>query len=106
MKHLITKGRAALLLALLLCVLPAAALPARAPAVQAGDGATGYTLAWSTVDGGGQTFSTGDGYALGATLGQPDAGTASGGGYTLAGGFWGGGAEGYRIYLPVVLRGF
>lgn len=67
----------------------------------------GYDLTWSTVDGGGYTFSTGEGYSLGGTAGQPDAGVMQGGGYTLAGGFWGGGAAappGYRIYLPIVLR--
>jgi hypothetical protein len=67
-----------------------------------------YDLTWSTVDGGGYTFSSGDGYTLGGTVGQPDAGVLSGGDYTLAGGFWGGGelAVEYDIYLPLVLRGF
>lgn len=67
----------------------------------------GYDLTWSTVDGGGYTFSAGGGYSLGGTVGQPDAGTLTGGGYTLAGGFWGGGEvarAGFRIYLPLVLR--
>ena len=64
----------------------------------------GYDLSWSTIDGGGATWSEGGGYALGGTLGQPDAGTLTGGGYTLAGGFWGGGAARYGIYLPLVLR--
>lgn len=64
----------------------------------------GYDLGWSTVDGGGSTFSTGGGYALGGTIGQPDAGSLSGGGYTLTGGFWGGVSGAYRIYLPVVVR--
>jgi len=67
-----------------------------------------YTLNWWTVDGGGATFSTGGGYSLGSTPGQPDAGVLSGGGYTLGGGFWKGGAlpvPGYRIYLPLVMRG-
>jgi len=63
----------------------------------------GYDLTWSTVDGGGATWSAGGGYALGGTVGQPDAGVLSGGGYTLAGGFWGGAAR-YGIYLPLVLR--
>ena len=40
------------------------------------------------MDGGGATFSTGGGYSLGGTAGQPDAGELSGGGYTLGGGFW------------------
>ncbi|MGQ9493531.1 MAG: hypothetical protein ACUVR2_07190 [Anaerolineae bacterium] len=68
----------------------------------------GYDLTWNTIDGGGYTFSTGGGYALGGTIGQADAGTLSGGGYTLAGGFWGGGvgvaAAQYRVYLPSLLR--
>lgn len=65
----------------------------------------GYDLSWWTVDGGGYTFSTGGGYSLGGTAGQPDAGLLHGGGYTLGGGFWGGAAV-YRIYLPLVLRGY
>jgi hypothetical protein len=66
-----------------------------------------YDLSWWTVDGGGQTFSSGGGYTLGGTAGQPDAGTLSGGEYTLGGGFWGGGAVtvSHDIYLPLVLRG-
>jgi len=40
-------------------------------------------------------------------VGQPDAGVLSGGGYTLAGGFWPGGAAArYGVYLPLVLRNF
>jgi hypothetical protein len=68
----------------------------------------GYDLTWSTVDGGGGTFSTGGGYSLGGTAGQPDAGLASGGTYTLGGGFWSGGAAvaGYRVYLPLVVRNY
>ena len=49
----------------------------------------GFEITWYTVDGGGATFSAGDGYTLGGTIGQPDAGgpqTADG--YTLQGGFW------------------
>ena len=64
----------------------------------------GYDLTWNTVDGGGYTFSEGGGYSLGGTVGQPDAGVLSGGGYTLAGGFWGGGAARYGIYLPLVVK--
>jgi len=65
----------------------------------------GYDLTWSTIDNGGYMFSTGGAYSLGGTMSQPDAGVLlSGGGYTLAGGFWAGAATQYRIYLPVVLR--
>ena len=53
----------------------------------------GYDLSWSTVDGGGGTFSTGGTYELGGTIGQPDAGTLSGGAYSLEGGFWGAAAS-------------
>ena len=63
----------------------------------------GYDLTWSTVDGGGGV-STGGGYTLSGTAGQPDAGALGGGGYTLVGGFWGGVAASYKVYLPVVIR--
>ena len=66
----------------------------------------GYDLTWSTIDGGGYTWSEGGGYSLGGTIGQPDAGAISGEGYTLAGGFWGGGLIPYRINLPLVLRNY
>jgi hypothetical protein len=78
------------------------------PAGVAAANGQGYTLDWWTVDGGGATFSTGGAYALGGSIGQPDAGLLTGGDYTLGGGFWGGGAAaggGYEIYLPLVLRG-
>ncbi len=68
----------------------------------------GFDLTWSTVDSGGYTFSTGGGYSLGGTAGQPDAGVMEGGVYTLAGGFWPGGAQvtlEQRLYLPLVMRG-
>jgi hypothetical protein len=65
----------------------------------------GYDLAWNTVDGGGGSASTGGGFSLGGSVGQPDAGVLAGGGYTLSGGFWGGGPAGeYRVYLPQVVR--
>ncbi len=67
-------------------------------------GGSGYGLSWWTADGGGGMLSGGN-YALGATVGQPDASTAlAGGNYTLVGGFWGAGTAGYQVYLPVVLR--
>ena len=49
----------------------------------------GYDLSWYTIDGGGGTFSSGDGYQLGGTIGQPDASAPMAGeGFTLIGGFW------------------
>ena len=66
-----------------------------------------YDLSWWTVDGGGGT-SSGNGFTLNATLGQPDAGTlASGGGYTLASGFWHGGVAAFpetKVYLPLLVK--
>ncbi|MGD8969473.1 MAG: hypothetical protein PVI07_18365 [Anaerolineae bacterium] len=71
-------------------------------ALAAGD----FVLSWWTVDAGGQAFSTGGGYALGGTVGQPDAGLLTGGEYALGGGFWGGGVVtiSHKIYLPIVVR--
>jgi hypothetical protein len=46
-----------------------------------------YSIGWSTIDGGGGT-STGGVYAVSGTIGQPDAGSMSGGQFTLQGGFW------------------
>jgi hypothetical protein len=58
-----------------------------APAVFAQSGG-GYTLTWSTIDGGGAT-STGGVYTLRGTVGQPDAGDKlTGSFYALRGGFW------------------
>jgi hypothetical protein len=71
----------------------------------------GYDLTWNTVDGGGGgSLSTGAGYVLEGTAGQPDAGLITGGVYSLGGGFWGGGAatepEQNLLYLPLVMRGY
>lgn len=75
-----------------------------------------FDLSWWTVDGGGGTASSGESYTLVGTVGQPDAGTLSGGNYTLAGGFWNAIADQpastptptppatHSIYLPLVAR--
>ena len=48
-----------------------------------------YDLSWSTVNGGGATWSTGGDFTLGGTIGQNDAGVEhTGGDYALRGGFW------------------
>lgn len=69
--------------------------------------ANGYTLSWWTTDGGGGTSSSST-YDLSGTIGQPDAGRMSGGGYVLAGGFWGGdrreATSDEIVFLPMVLR--
>jgi hypothetical protein len=60
-------------------------------AIGAGASAQPFDLSWNTIDGGGFMFSTGGGYELGGTIGQPDAGgPMTGGGYELIGGFWAG----------------
>ena len=46
-----------------------------------------YSIDWWTVDAGGAR-SSGGGYTLGQTSGQPDAGALTGGSYALTGGFW------------------
>lgn len=93
------------LLVLATCLLVAMLLPGGDAALAQG---SGYALSWHTIDGGGGTFSTGGGYSLGGTLGQPDAGHLAGAGYTLAGGFWqaGAGEVWHTLYLPLVLRSF
>jgi hypothetical protein len=69
-------------LALGLLLLATAACPANAQS---------YSIDWHTIDGGGGTCTNGQ-YSLSGTVGQPDAGTMSGGNYTLRGGFWSVGA--------------
>ncbi len=76
--------------------------------------AQGYTLTRGTVDGGGgASTSSGSSYTLSGTIGQPDAGSMSGGSgnstFTLGGGFWGGGqpsatTSNYQVYLPLIIR--
>jgi hypothetical protein len=68
------------LVCLLAVVLPSAAL------AQSGGP---YDLTWSNVGAGGSA--SGGGYTLAGSAGQPDAGALSGGSYTLTGGYWGGG---------------
>lgn len=46
-----------------------------------------YNISWYTLDGGGGQSANG-GYELIGTIGQSDAGFASGNGYELTGGFW------------------
>jgi hypothetical protein len=64
----------------------------------------GTSLARWTVDGGGQVSGSANGYALSGTIGQPDVGTLTEGGYTLAGGFWGSEMALIELYVPLVLK--
>jgi hypothetical protein len=71
-------------------------------------GQSGYELTRSSVSAGGVAASGGV-YTLSATIGQPDAGEATGGDYVLGGGFWGGGMvqripPEIKVFLPLVIR--
>ena len=67
----------------------------------------GYDLTWNVV--GGSEISTGNGYELRGVSGQASVNMLEGNGYTLGGGFFGGGAalppEYTYLYLPLILRG-
>jgi hypothetical protein len=54
----------------------------------AAEASAAYDLSWNVTASGGATFSTGGAYSLGATVGQEAAASASGGSYSLNGGFW------------------
>ncbi len=56
-------------------------------AVSISAGAPQYEIVRWTVDGGGGTSSN-ERFTLNGTIGQPDAGVLSGGGYAIKGGFW------------------
>src|SRR5262245_32302378 len=79
--------------------------PLLASGVLAQSGA-GYDLSRWAVAGGGATFSTGAGYSVGTTVGQPGAGTVAGGSYTIYGGFWQPASSIHPspVYLPLVVR--
>ncbi len=55
-----------------------------------------FTMNWFTVDGGAQETSTGAGFSLQGSIGQPDAMdlVMVGGGFSLQGGFWSNFGEG------------
>ena len=61
-----------------------------------------YDLSWSKISGGGITFETGSSFSLGATSGQQDAGTFSGGTYVLQAGFWAGATTGCGAPAPSI----
>jgi hypothetical protein len=66
--------------------LAASTILALAPAAHAQ-----LSIDWHTIDGGGGA-SSGGGFTLTGTIGQPDAGAMSAGAFACAGGFWAGGA--------------
>jgi hypothetical protein len=92
------------LLGVLLIISLTYARPDGRPAAVAPASAGGnYTLDWSTIDGGGGTSNSGS-LAISGTVGQPDPASASGGAYTLSGGFWPGAQPDYRLRLPLLKR--
>jgi hypothetical protein len=97
-KKVIFLGACALILAIVPAALAVAAIQAAPDAP-----ASGFAIPWWTVDGGGKT-SQGGPYTLSGSAGQPDAGAAAGGDYTLHSGFWGIKLQQSVIYLPVVAK--
>ena len=98
-----------IVLVLLIGITTANAQHTNDPAAPRSDAATalsaGYDLSWYTIDGGGATFSTGGSYSLGGSIGQPDAGSLSGGSYHAQ--WWVLGRHvdrQLRIYLPLVRK--
>jgi len=69
-----------------------------------------FSISKFTIDGGGGSRSTGGSFALGGTIGQPDAGLIAGADFHLLGGFWSGGLavtgieDGDDTALPLVFR--
>jgi len=52
-------------------------------------GASDYDVSWTTMDSGGEMWTTGVDFELSGTIGQPDAGPVmTGGDFELTGGFW------------------
>jgi hypothetical protein len=96
-----TRKGLSLLVAVGMCL--AISMPA---AAQSDDG---YDVMWFTIDCGGVLLSRGGGFSLGGAMGQSDAESLSGDGYTLVGGLWGadvlaGGPAGHNVCLPIIMR--
>lgn len=90
---------------ILLSVTCALCLTLLAPSPGLAQTGGGYDLTWNSVDGGGVTFASGNGYELGATIGQADAQSMGGNGYALSGGFWAGIPPNYRAFVPIAIKG-
>ena len=92
------RGKTLVALTLALCLILLASVALAQPLA--------FNLATWTVDSGGRR-SEGPGYILSGSIGQPDAGSLSGGVYTLSGGFWGGGVLApptWRVCLPLTVK--
>jgi hypothetical protein len=101
---MIQKKRIYVLLGLGLLLLLASVFSYRGISPVAAQSGGGYDLTWSAISGGGATFSTGGGYMLGSTIGQPAVDSTSGGSYSFNGGFWNGVNTIIHLFLPNIRR--
>jgi hypothetical protein len=62
-----------------------------------------FAVDWSSVDGGGDR-SSGGAYVIDGTIGQADAGTLSGGRFTVTGGYWAVALPRSRVLVPLIRR--
>lgn len=87
MKSTLSRKTAAVVAIAITLLVPCAAL------------AQDYGLSWYSIDSGGGS-SAGGAFVLEGTVGQFDAGSMSGGGYELVGGFWGGASASTPLPCP------
>jgi hypothetical protein len=100
MEVLMLKAWLALVGSVVLCAI---ALLLVSPATRAMESPT---LGWFTVDGGGGAATDAGRSLLTGSIGQPDAGLLTSGGFSLGGGFWDSvvTAVEHDIYLPLIMR--
>jgi hypothetical protein len=89
-------------LALIACLLLALALAVPVLAQVSSN----YDLSWHVIAGGGGRMESAGGHTLLGTAGQALVGQMSSSGHSLCSGFWCSAVEGYRVYLPLVVRNF
>ena len=115
-RSLQTRRARGILLVTLVILLLAILAPAALLAQSGGP----YSLTWWTIGGGGGQ-STGGPFVVDTTVGQPAAGSQSGGAYTVLSGFWAAALPSagetptptptrppgqYRVFLPLLAQGF
>lgn len=61
-----------------------------------------YTLSWRALAGGGK--SDGGSYVVQSAIGQPLSKSSSGGSYAVSSGFFAGGQDKYKRFLPILSR--
>ena len=84
-------------LVVIVSALLAGALQVKSAAAQTG---SGFDLSWNVIGGGGK--STGSGFTVEGTIGQPVVSLSSNAAYTLQHGFWVSLQEFVRMFLPLV----